>query len=126
MEGKQLERVAMITTSYFASKAPAERKVCIAKKYPRFMKKGNLWIKELAPSNPFVSDWEEAYLFDLETRFPGGKGLVLLLEEIRSQVPEPILCCYEKERSECHRSILSNYVKKHIGLNILEWSPSVK
>jgi hypothetical protein len=114
----------MLTTSYFASKAPAERKVCIALKRPRFLRKGALWIKDLAPSNPWAEDWQGCYRRDLESRFPGGKGLSELLHAIEEQVPDAVLCCYEKSREECHRGILAEYAANNCGFEITEWMTS--
>lgn len=114
----------MITTSYFASKAPVERKVVISKKYPRFLRKGNLWIPELAPSDPFAAgDWKKLYWSDLCSRFPQGEILTRLLASIETEVSDPILCCFEKDRNECHRSLLTEYASLHCGIIIQEWQP---
>lgn len=108
-----------IQTSYFSSKAPRERKVSIAKWPPRGFKGQRA--NKLAPSNPKAVDWQKAYLADLQERFPNGEGLLQYLQEIEKAIPEPILCCYEKEKEECHRSILAEYAKKHLGIEISEW-----
>ena len=114
----------MITTSYFASKAPVERKVVISKKYPRFLKKGCLWVPELAPSDPFAQgDWRRRYMGDLEQRFPSGRGLRELLAKIESQISDPILCCFEKDSLECHRSLLAEYASLWAKVLIQEWQP---
>jgi hypothetical protein len=112
----------MFTTSYFASKAPKERKVCIALKRPRFFHKGGLVVKELAPTDPWATAWQAAYLADLNARFPSGAGLLELLNDIATTVPNPVLCCYEKEPSECHRHILAKFVFDHLGIRIKEWA----
>ncbi len=114
----------MVTTSYFASKAPKESKVCIAKKRPRFFPAGNLWVRELAPSNPWADDWAAAYRRDLETRFPQGRGLRELLAGIEASVPDPVLCCYEKDPATCHRSVLAEYIREHLGMEVNEWQSS--
>ena len=106
-------------TSFFASKAPQERKVSIAKYPPRYWKGKRA--KELAPSNPKADDWAEEYLRDLELRFPNGEGLKEYLENIENDIPNAILCCYELEPSECHRRILAKYVYEHLGITIEEW-----
>jgi uncharacterized protein YeaO (DUF488 family) len=111
----------MITTSYFASKAPVERKVCIAKKWPRFFRKGNLWIKEFAPSDPWAKDWRRLYRADLQFRFPDQESLRAKLEEINAIVHDPILCCYEKDVAECHRGELAKYITQTLGISIHEW-----
>lgn len=112
----------MFKTSYFASKAPKERKVCIALKRPRFFHKGGLVVKELAPSDPWATEWQAAYLADLSSRFPAGRGLLELLNGIAAQVQDPILCCYEKNPAECHRRILAQFVFDHLGISITEWA----
>lgn len=108
-----------IQTSYFASKAPSERKVSIAKWSPRWFRGQRASM--LAPTNPKTVEWKKAYLADLEGRFPNGEGLLQYLQEIEQTTPEAILCCYEKEKEECHRSVLAEYVKKHLGIEIPEW-----
>lgn len=35
--------------------------------------------------------------------------------------PEPILCCYEADASQCHRRILASYLKEMLGLDVPEW-----
>ncbi len=108
-----------IMTSYFSSKAPNEQKVSIAKWPPRYFK--GYRAMKLAPSNPKAEDWEKAYLHDLEQRFPQGKGLLEYLGEIEKNTPKAILCCYEKDKKECHRSILVEYIKRYLGIEIFEW-----
>lgn len=110
----------MIQTSYFSSRAPRERKVAIAKYPPRFWKGPHA--SRLAPSNPRSDDWEADYLADLEERFPSGQGLSEYLAELEAETPDPILCCYERDRAECHRSILAEYCQRHLGLEMPEWA----
>lgn len=112
----------MITTSYFSSAAPKARKVCIAKKAPWPFPAG-LHVAELAPSNPWIKkDWQERYWQDLCARFPEGRGLRELLDRIVAQVPDPVLCCYEKYPSQCHREILARYIDRHLGMVVPEWA----
>lgn len=111
----------MIFTSYFGSKAPRERKVCIAKYGPRYW--SGPMAKRLAPSNPKALFWKAAYLADLEERFPSGEGLMEYLDEICRRVPNPILCCYEREPELCHRSILADYARQWINVEMHEWEP---
>lgn len=113
----------IITVSYFSSKAPGCRKVCIALYYPRFSKKGMLHVRELAPSDLKAVDWRASYRRDLRHRFPGGRGLGELLQHIMAAVPYPVLCCYEKEAHNCHRSVLASYILENLGVQIPEWSP---
>ena len=108
-----------LATSYFRSKADAYRKVCIAKKTPAGFR--GLHVSALAPSHPWVSNWQERYWQDLSTRFPGGAGLKELLDRIAEKVPFPILCCYEAKRSECHRAILAEYIERYLGIKVPEW-----
>ncbi len=108
----------MIQTSYFGSKAPKERKVCIAKWHrgwtgPR--------ASRLAPSNPKAVDWSAAYRRDLEARFPDADSLRSYLHEIEQETPNPILCCFESDPNECHRRIFAAYVKELLGIEIPEW-----
>lgn len=112
-----------IMTSYFSSKAPADRKVCIAR-HNRFFKGKRA--KLLAPSNPKAENWAEAYHRDLEMRFPQGFGLLELLEEISRETPEPILCCYEKDPGQCHRRVLADYCREFLKLDIPEWEEKEK
>lgn len=111
----------LITTSYFASKAPKEQKVCIALKAYRFMPKLPK-VAEFAPSNPFAENWQEAYRCDLDARFPTPESLQNTLNEICQNVENPVLCCYEKDRTTCHRSVLSAFIFEKLGLKIEEWS----
>lgn len=108
----------MIFTSYLSSRAPKERKVCIAK-YARFWSGARA--AKLAPSDPKASDWQAAYLRDLEERFPDGAGLAEYLDDIASRVKDPILCCYEAKPQECHRSVLAQYAREKLGIEIAEW-----
>lgn len=108
-----------IQTSYFASKAPSGQKVSIAKWPPRWFRGQRA--SRLAPSNPKAAEWQKAYWEDLEQRFPNGEGLSEYLQEIAEKTPNPILCCYEKEKEECHRSILAEYAKKYLGIELSEW-----
>lgn len=111
----------MIQTSYFASKAPSVRKVCIALKRPRFFHKGGLWVVELAPSNPWAEDWQERYKRDLRNRFPTPDRLAEVLAWIEREVPDPILCCYEKNPEECHRRVLAAHAREVLGIEFPEW-----
>lgn len=111
----------MLYTSYFSSKAPRARKVAIAKYPPRFWQGPRA--PRLAPSNPKAVDWAAAYLRDLEERFPEGAGLLEYLLEITARTPNAILCCYEADPRECHRSVLAAYIKKFLGLTVPEWKP---
>ena len=110
-----------IHTSYFKGKAPKERKVCIAKKAPRYFS-GHHCLA-LAPSNPWAKNWQQAYQADLEKRFPNGDGLAGVLSDIASITQDPILCCYEKDGQDCHRRILAAYVEKHLNIIVPEWQP---
>ncbi len=109
----------MIQTSYFSGKAPGERKVSIAKWPPRFWSgpRANM----LAPSNPKAEDWAAAYRHDLEARFPTAESLRACLEELEQRVPDPILCCYEADASQCHRRVLAAYAKELLGMDMPEW-----
>ncbi len=109
-----------VTTSHFASHAPTPRKVCIAKNPPRGFR--GLHVLDLAPSHPWARNWQESYRNDLAARFPLGKGLAELLADIAAKVPSPVLCCYERNRNECHRSILAEYIEQHLGFAVEEWN----
>ena len=109
-----------ITTSYFASKAPKDQKVCIALKPNSFMPKLPK-VPEFAPSNPWAEDWQQSYRNDLETRFPTPQSLQDVLDAICIQVQNPVLCCYEKDRTTCHRHILSEYIKEKLDITVQEW-----
>ena len=112
----------MIATSYFSNKsAPRERKVCIAKGYPRFLP-GLPTAKLLAPSNPKAVDWRGAYRADLEARFPTSEALREELERIEAIVRDPILCCYESDPNDCHRSVLAEFIRERLGIDVREWA----
>lgn len=110
----------MIQTSYFSSKAPRERKVCIAK-WNKFWSGARAM--KFAPSNPKAVDWKRAFQNDLENRFPTVESLREYLAEIERETPNPILCCYEVEREECHRHILADFIQKMLGIEVTEWQP---
>jgi len=115
----------MITTSYFASKAPARRKVCIAKKCPR--KFCGAREPRLAPSDPFApGDWRARYLADLRGRFPTPAELRACLVEVEAATPDPILCCYEADAGQCHRRVLAEHVLEVLGLEIPEWQETAQ
>ena len=108
-----------IETSFFSSKAPKERKVCIAKWHrgwngPR--------AERFAPSDPKAVDWKAAYRKDLESRFPTPSSLRLYLQEIEKRTPDPILCCFELNPEECHRRVLAAVIKENINLDVPEWN----
>lgn len=111
-----------ITTSYFSSKAPKERKVCIAKGYPRFLP-GLAKAGMFAPDNPKATNWQEAFRANLEARFPTASFLKAYLDTVCETTPDPIFCCYEKDPADCHRSILAAYLKEKLGLDVREWQP---
>lgn len=110
----------MIQTSYFSSKAPKQRKVCIAK-WNKFWSgpRANLF----APSNPRAVNWKDAYQADLESRFPTVESLRVYLDEIQRTTPDPILCCYEVDRQDCHRHILATFIERMLGIKVTEWEP---
>ena len=81
-----------IETSFFSSKAPKERKVCIAKWHRNW---SGPRAERFAPSDPNAVDWKAAYRKELESRFPTPSSLRLYLQEIEKRTPDPILCCFE-------------------------------
>ena len=89
-----------IETSFFSSKAPKERKVCIAKWHRNW---SGPRAERFAPSDPNAVDWKAAYRKELESRFPTPSSLRLYLQEIEKRTPDPILCCFELNPEECHR-----------------------
>ena len=103
----------MICTSYFSSRAPRERKVCIAKWPPRYWTGPRARL--FAPEDPRAVNWRAAYRKNLESRLERYLGSVLAL------TPEPILCCFEADASQCHRRILAGYLKEMLGLDVPEW-----
>lgn len=109
----------MIQTSYFASKAPRGRKVCIAKWPPRYWQ--GPCAPKLAPSNPKAENWAGRYRQDLEERFPDAGSLRDYLADIERRTPEPILCCFESDPEQCHRRVLAAYIKELLGIDVLEW-----
>ncbi|EFL53085.1 protein of unknown function DUF1130 [Solidesulfovibrio fructosivorans JJ]] len=114
----------MITVSYFASKAPSDRKICIAKGRPRYFK--GLSFRDFAPLNPHdLNDWQNRYRRELEARYPDALSLQAALGRIEDRVPNPILCCYEKDPAECHRTILAQFIQERLGLEVPEWAPGM-
>lgn len=113
----------MIQVSFFKSRAPKDRKVCIAK-WARFWTGPKA--DKFAPSNPRANDWAAAYLADLERRFPTLESLLEYLDEVETATPNPILCCYEADPAECHRTILAEFIFKMTGVEVKEWQPGAK
>ncbi len=109
----------MIQTSFFSSKAPKERKVCIAKWHRNW--KGPR-APLFAPSNPKAVDWKGSYRRDLEERFPDAESLKQYLWEIEQRTPDPILCCFEKDQTQCHRRVLATFIRERLGRDVPEWS----
>ena len=112
----------MIQTSYFKSKAPRERKVCIAKWY-RYWSGARAAL--FAPSNPNAEDWQREYRLDLEGRFPSAGALREYLRQIERETPNPILCCFEANAQECHRRILAAFIAEKLDVDVPEWMPAV-
>ena len=109
----------MICTSYFFSIFPRERKVCIAKWPPRYWTGPRARL--FAPEDPRAVNWRAAYRKNLESRFPTPESLERYLGSVLALTPEPILCCYEADASQCHRRILAAYLKEMLGLDVPEW-----
>lgn len=110
-----------ISLSFFASHAPRERKVCIAKYPPRYWKGPRAAL--LAPSDPRARDWRQAYRLDMTSRFADGDQLRSYLLEIALATPRPILCCYERQPEDCHRSVLAGILREKLGWEVHEWHP---
>ena len=108
-----------ISLSYFASRAPRERKVCIAKYPPRYWQGPRAAL--LAPSNPRATDWRQAYRLDMAGRFAAGPQLRDYLMGIARVTPRPILCCYERQPEECHRSVLADILREMLGWEVDVW-----
>ena len=107
-----------IETSFFSSNAPKERKVCIAKWHRNW---NGPRAGQFAPSDPKAVNWKAAYRKDLEARFPTESSLRLYLMEIEKKVPNPILCCFERNPEECHRRVLADFIKEKLNLDVPEW-----
>lgn len=107
-----------IQVSYFASHAPKERKVCIAKWHRNW---SGPRASCFAPSNPKAEDWQAAYRRDLDHRFPDATALREALRGVCMHTPDPILCCFESDPSKCHRTILAEYIKEKLGIVVPEW-----
>ena len=108
-----------IEASFFSSKAPKERKVCIAKWHRNW---SGPRAERFAPSDPNAVDWKAAYRKELESRFPTPSSLRLYLQEIEKRTPDPILCCFELNPEECHRRVLAAFIKENINLDVPEWN----
>lgn len=113
----------MIYTSYFASKAPIDQKIVISLSYPRFLKAGHIWSRNLAPETLRQENWQELYWHVLCRRYPNGRGLAELFAGMEKRLgKDPILCCYEKRPQDCHRSILAKYAGEKCGIDVVEWN----
>lgn len=110
-----------ISLSFFASRAPRERKVCIAKYPPRYWQGPRAAL--LAPSDPRARDWRQAYRLDMAGRFADGPQLRDYLMGIAQVTPRPILCCYERQPEDCHRSVLADILREMLGWEVDEWRP---
>lgn len=110
-----------ISLSFFASRAPRERKVGIAKYPPRYWKGPCATL--LAPSNPRARDWRQAYRLDMAGRFAAGPQLRDYLMGIARVTPRPILCCYERQPEDCHRSVLADILREMLDWEVDEWRP---
>lgn len=115
-----METQPVIKTSYFSSKAPKDRKVCIAK-WARYWSGPRAAL--FAPSNPKAVQWQAAFRADMATRFPDAESLRAYLMEICEQTPNPILCCYEHDPQDCHRSVLAEIIRERLGWTVQEWTP---
>ncbi len=112
----------MISTSYFDSQAPRERKVCIARKCPRGCPCPQF--VEFAPLDPWAKgDWRARYRQELAERFPTPEALRSALAGVEALVSEPILCCYERNSAQCHRRVLAQFALDVLGMVIPEWTP---
>lgn len=121
MEEAMQNNPLCISLSFFASHAPRERKVCIAKYPPRSWQGPRATL--LAPSDPRAKNWRQAYRLDMAGRFAAGPQLGDYLMEIARATPRPILCCYERRPEECHRSILAALLREMLGWEVQEWQP---
>ena len=110
-----------ISLSYFASRAPLERKVGIAKYPPRNWNGPCATL--LAPSNPRARDWRQAYRLDMASRFADGPQLRDYPTGIARATPHPTLCCYERQPEDCHRSVLAGILREMLGWEVHEWQP---
>lgn len=61
-----------------------------------------------------LNDNTKFQTFNGNTRLLGLKGILSQIES-RSKDKSPVLLCYEKPNSFCHRFILSDYINKNYG-----------
>lgn len=40
---------------------------------------------------------------------------------IAQVTPRPILCCYERQPEDCHRSVLADILREMLGWEVDEW-----
>ena len=77
----------MIQTSFFASKAPRERKVAIAKYPPKYWNGARA--PKLAPSDHKAADFATAYRRDLDDRFPTEAVFASISRRSNARRPTP-------------------------------------
>ncbi len=117
----------MKTASFFTYRGPG--RISIARWAPRRHPKGYRIFRELAPGEWFNSVPRDEYL----RRFEAEVLDVLSpfhtwakLEELAGGV-EPVLLCWEKppftEGNWCHRRIVAEWFKEHMGKDVPEMSP---
>ncbi len=116
----------MIYTSFFASNAPAGKKISVANCPPRG------WSGPVAPNLAplvVVSGRVDGASYErlLHSRFASKYALLRELERIRGEVGTgACLCCFERSPRSCHRLILSKFIFDLSGIRVDEWQPHRK
>ena len=114
-----------IKTGYFYNmskyKEAGFTPVCIARFPPKGLENKCYKIPELAPSAKLLQQFKDRTgtgAHNLDEEYNRG-----YINEVEGKIREalvklgtiknPILLCYEKDPSQCHRSLLANYINEH-------------
>jgi hypothetical protein len=104
--------------------------VCIqiSSRLPEWWTNPAQFIKELVPrtfGNPQFSDpskWRPAYVLQLGELYRSRK-----LDEIVQSIPDgAYLLCFEGDHTQCHRTLLAEWLNSHDMARVIEWSAEKK
>lgn len=113
-----------IKTSYFAQarnlRKEGYRIISIARFNPSFVKVDTTLL-QLAPTPDMLKmAWSDYQVkFDSILR----KVDLKLLQHLLSGYSKNALCCYEKDRTFCHRKIVGEFIQNKLGIEVTEFVP---
>lgn len=70
-----------------------------------------------------INDMEElrrCWFERLNQLFPTEKSLENYVIDLQGDKNELVLCCYEKDRTQCHRSIIGDFIEEKLGIEVRE------